>query len=73
MNWIRVSEDEFVNLNEIFHIWIQQCPNGFFLMGERKSNDEEICLSQCYKDKLSCFNHVIKIFTELKAMKTEDY
>lgn len=73
MNWIRVSEDDFINLDEIFHIWIQKCPNGFFLIGERKLNQEEVVLSQCYVDKLSCFKHMIKVFSELKSLKTEDY
>lgn len=53
-NWVLSDSDNAINLNNIAHIWIQNCPNGYFLMGEMIHNEEEVCLSPCFDNKNKC-------------------
>ncbi len=62
--FIRTSEEDFINLNNICHVWIQKCPNGWFLMGKFIHNSEEVVLSQCYEEKHSCYLHAIGLLNE---------
>ena len=64
MKFIRTSETDFINLENICHIWIQKCPNGWFLMGEMIHNGEEVVLSQTYSIEHSCYLHAIGVLNQ---------
>ncbi len=61
MNWIYVSESNCINLDDIFHVWIEQSINGYFLMGELRHNGEEVVISMIFQNVFDCQKYMHKI------------
>jgi hypothetical protein len=51
MKWVISSELDIFNLDAFFHIWVEKCPNGYFLMGELIHNGEEVVLSSTFDNE----------------------
>ena len=60
--WVFSSSEDVINLNNISHIWIQKCPNGYFLMGEMINNCEEVVMSQTFESKEECMRLLNGLF-----------
>lgn len=58
MTWIKIANDEWVNLDQIFHVWIEETVNGFFINGELKHNGEEVVLSKNFNTFDECLKYV---------------
>lgn len=55
MKWLyTLHNDEAINTDNICHIWIENSPNGFFLMGEMMHSGEEVVLSGNCKTEKEC-------------------
>lgn len=60
MNWIRTSVDQWINLDNVFHIWIDKTENGYFINGELIHNSEEVVLSGPFLSIIDCVDHLNK-------------
>ena len=73
MKWLITSKDEAINLDNICHIWIQKCPDGWFLMGEMIHNSEEVVLSLKYDIEDKCRQLLYSLFhNQPERSKRED-
>ena len=66
MNWIYTSKEDAINLDNLAHVWMQECPNGFFLMGEMIHNQEEVVLGDTFLKKEQCMKALYEMFKEEK-------
>lgn len=66
MNWIKVGKNDFFNVENLAHIWINESVNGFFLMGEMIHNHEEIILSETFDNEDECQDYIKYFLTKNK-------
>lgn len=70
MNFIKVGEEDWVNLDLISRIWIESIEDNYFLVGEFIHNGEDQVISIDFPTKEKCIQHLDK-FLEKKI--SENY
>jgi glycosidase len=60
--WICIKRtNDFFNLDNIAHIWLEKGVNGYFLMGEMMHNEEEVVLTDNFETPEECTKHFYKM------------
>ncbi len=61
--FIECLENQWFELSQFCHIWIEKSINGFFLMGEWIHNGEEVVLSPSFE-----FKECLKLWMKNKGV-----
>lgn len=54
MDWIETTKDQYINLEFVFHVWMEHSVNGYFIMGEITQTGEEVVLSPSFEKEDDC-------------------
>lgn len=63
--WIRNRHDQWINLDNICHIWIDEHHGKYFANGEMIHNKEEVVLSEGFNSEIDCILHLREHLEEM--------
>jgi len=59
--WILTTDNDVINLDYFWHVFITDCPTGYYILGENK-NGEEVCLSKVFENEHDCRSYLFELF-----------